>query len=43
MMDANQSDTVDRLSHLTSIQHEVTQNDATERAFDNEAHNLSEE
>ena len=36
MIDANQSDTADRLSHLTPIQHEVTQNDATERAFDNE-------
>lgn len=26
----------DRLSHLTPIQHEVTQNDATESPFDNE-------
>ena len=36
MIDANQSDTADRLSHLTPVQHQVTQNDATERAFDNE-------
>ena len=36
MIDANKSDTGDRLSHLTSIQLKVTQNDATERAFDNE-------
>jgi methionine-R-sulfoxide reductase len=33
----------DRLSHLTPIQHEVTQNDATERAFDNEFWDHKEE
>ena len=36
MIDANKSDAGDRLSHLTPIQHDVTQNDATERAFGNE-------
>ena len=36
MIDANKNDAVDRLSHLTPIQHEVTQNDVTERPFDNE-------
>ncbi len=35
-IDANKSDTGDRLSHLTPIQLKVTQNDATERAFENE-------
>ena len=43
MFDANQSDTADRLSHLTPVQHEVTQNDATERAFDNEFWDHKEE
>ncbi len=36
MFNANKSGTADRLLHLTPIQHDVTQNDATERAFENE-------
>ena len=43
MSDTNRSDTADKLSHLTSIQYEVTQKDATERAFDNEFWNHKEE
>jgi len=35
-INVNKSDTGDRLSHLTPIQLNVTQNDATERAFENE-------
>ncbi len=34
-MDATTNTRTHRLSHLTPIQREVTQNDATERAFDN--------
>lgn len=41
--DANKDRSADRLSHLTPIQHEVTQNDATERAFDNEFWDQKEE
>jgi len=40
MTDAN---TIDSLSDLTPIQYEVTQNDATERAFDNEFWDHKEE
>ena len=36
MFDADTNTTYEDLSHLTSVQIEVTQNDATERAFDNE-------
>ncbi len=43
MTDANKSDAADMLSHLTPIQREVTQNDATERAFDNEFWDHKEE
>ena len=43
MSDTNRSDTVGKLSHLTSIQYEVTQKDATERAFDNEFWDHKEE
>jgi methionine-R-sulfoxide reductase len=43
MFDANQSDTIDTLSHLTDIQYEVTQNDATERPFNNEYWDHKEE
>jgi peptide methionine sulfoxide reductase msrA/msrB len=43
MIDSNQSDTADRLSHLTPVQHEVTQNDVTERPFDNEFWDHKEE
>jgi peptide methionine sulfoxide reductase msrA/msrB len=43
MSDANQRNTADRLSHLTPIQHEVTQNDVTERPFDNEFWDHKEE
>lgn len=43
MTDANERNTADRLSYLTPIQREVTQNDATERAFDNEFWDHKEE
>lgn len=43
MTDANKSDAADRLSHLTPIQRKVTQDDATERAFDNEFWSHKEE
>ena len=43
MSDAKQSNTADRLSHLTPIQRDVTQKDATERAFDNEFWDHKEE
>ena len=41
MSNANKS--ADALSHLTPIQHDVTQNDATERPFDNEFWDHKEE
>ena len=43
MIDTNTSDAADKLSHLTPIQFEVTQKDATERAFDNEFWDHKEE
>ncbi len=43
MFDANPSEMIDMLSHLTEIQYEVTQNDATERAFNNEYWDHKEE
>jgi len=43
MSDTNQRNTTDRLSHLTDIQRDVTQKDATERAFDNEFWDHKEE
>lgn len=43
MQDGKLDSKPDRLSHLTPIQHEVTQNDATERAFDNEFWDHKEE
>ncbi len=43
MSETKRSDTADRLSHLTPIQFDVTQKNATERAFDNEFWDHKEE